>query len=82
MERDLDTNNTKGMWQATQPVTGNKSRGAPIMPEPTLADEPNSFNARFDRHNKDSAVKSTPPPEEKPLSVSADIRRILLSEYE
>ena len=45
----------------------------------TLPDELNSFYAHFDILNKESAVTSTPPPEELPLSVStADVRRILL----
>ncbi len=41
--------------------------------------ELNTFYARFDLLNKESAVKSTMPPEDRPLSVStADMRRILL----
>ncbi len=53
--------------------------GAPIMCEATLPYEMNTFYARFDLLNKESAVKSTLPPEDWPLSVSTvDVRRILL----
>eukprot|EP00064_Thunnus_orientalis_P020697 superscaffoldBa00005836_g20842 len=67
-ERDLNTNNTKDMWQVIQNITGYKSRSAPIMCEAKSPDELNSFYARFDILNKESAVKSTPPPEDLPLS--------------
>ncbi len=48
------------------------------MCEVTLPDELNTFYACFDL-SKESAVKSTPPPEDRPLSVStADVRRTLM----
>ncbi len=79
-QRDLNTSNTKDMWQAIRNITGYKSRSAPIMCEATLPDELNTFYARFDHLNKESAVKSTLPPEDLPLSVStADVRRTLLT---
>ena len=31
VERDLNTNSTKDMWQVIQNVTGDKSRSAPII---------------------------------------------------
>ncbi len=50
-----------------------------LMYEATLPDELNTFYARFDLHDKESAVKSTPPPDDRPLSVStADVRKTLL----
>eukprot|EP00064_Thunnus_orientalis_P025544 superscaffoldBa00013164_g25932 len=65
LERDLNTNNTEDMWQAIQNITGYKSRSAHIMCEAMSPDELNSFRARFfDILNKESAVKSTPPPED------------------
>ncbi len=49
------------------------------MCEATLPDELNTFYAHFDLLNSESAVKSTPPPEDRPLSVStADVRKVLL----
>lgn len=42
-------------------------------------DNLDSFNAHFHLLNNDSVVKSTPPAEDWPLSIStADVRRILL----
>ncbi len=53
---------------------------APIMCETMLPDELNTFYVRFDLLNKESALKSTPPPDDRPLSVStADVRRTLIS---
>ena len=44
----------------------------------TLQDELNTCYARPDLLHKDTAVKSTPPPEDGPLSVTtADVRKIL-----
>ena len=40
------------------------------MCEATLQDELNRFYASFDLLNKDSAVKSTLPPEDQPLSIT------------
>ena len=49
------------------------------MCEATLPDELNTFYARFDLLNSESAVKSAPPPEDRPLSVSTvDVRKVLL----
>ncbi len=46
----------------------------------TLPDELSSFYARFDLLNKKSAVRSTLPPKDRPLSVSTlDVRRTLIS---
>ncbi len=70
LERDLNINNSKDMWQVVKSVTGYKSRSAPIMCEATLPDKLNTFYANFDLLNSESAVKSTPPPEDRPLSVS------------
>eukprot|EP00064_Thunnus_orientalis_P001656 superscaffoldBa00000114_g1659 len=79
LERNLNTNNTKDTWQAIKNITGYKSSSAPIMCEATLPDELNSFYAHFDILNKESGVKSTPPPEDLTLTVSTvDVRRILL----
>ncbi len=79
LERDLNTSNTKDMGQAIQTITGYKSRSAPIICEATLPDELNTFYASFDFLNKESAAKSTPRPDDQPLSVStADVRRTLL----
>ena len=58
------------MWQVIQNVTGYKSRSAPILYEATLQDEMITFYARFDLLYKDSAVKSSLPPENRPLSVT------------
>ncbi len=50
-----------------------------IICEVTLPGELNTFYAHSDLLDKESAVKSTPPPDDRPLSVStADVRRILL----
>ena len=62
--RDLNTTNTKDMWEVVHNVMGYKSRSAPIMCEATLPDELNTFYAHFDLLNKESAVKFTPPPED------------------
>lgn len=43
LERDLKPNNIKNMGQVLLNITDNKSRGALIMREATLADELNSF---------------------------------------
>ncbi len=50
-----------------------------MMRKATLPGELNTFYACFDVLNKKSTVKSTPPPEGRPLSVSTvDVRKILL----
>ncbi len=50
------------------------------MFEATLPDELNTFYARFDLLNKESAVKSTLPPDDWPLSVSTvDVRRTVMT---
>ena len=56
--RDLNTNSTKDMWQAIQNIIGYKCRSVPIKCEATLPNKLNSFCARFDILNKESAVKS------------------------
>ncbi len=79
LERDLNPNDTKDMWKVIQTITGYRSRSAPIMCEATLPGVLNTFYARFDLLKKESAVKSTPPPEDRPRPVSrADVRRTLL----
>ncbi len=67
------------MWKEIENITGYKSRNTPIICEITLPDELSTFYARFDLLNKESAVKSAPPPDDQPLLVStANVRRILL----
>ena len=49
------------------------------MCEAILPDELNTFYAHFDLFNTDLTVKSTPPPEDRTLLVTAaDVRRVLL----
>ncbi len=80
LEIDFNTKNTKDMWQAIQNITGHKSRSACIICEATLREELNTIYAHFDLLNKESAVKSSPPPDATAtLSVStAVVRGILL----
>ncbi len=55
-----------------------QSRSTPIMCDVMLPYERNSFYARFDLLNNELTVKSTPPPDDWPLSVyTADARRTL-----
>lgn len=60
-------------------ITGYQSSSAAIICDTTLPDELSKFDARFDHLNKDSDLKSTPPPDDQPLSVTkADLRKSLL----
>lgn len=49
---------------------GFKSRNNPVMCEAMLPHELNTFYASFDRLNKESAVKPSPPSEDMPQSIS------------
>ena len=79
LERDFNINSTKYMWQGIQNFTDYKNNSAPIRCESTLPNELSTFYACFNHLNKDTAVRSTPPPEDRPLSVAtADVRKLLL----
>lgn len=57
-------------------ITGYKRSSGVIICDTLLPDELNKFYARFDGLNKDSDLKSAPPPEDQPLSVTkADLRK-------
>ena len=64
----------QNMWKVTRNITRNKSRSAPIICEAVLPDEMNRFCAPFDLLNKESFVKSTPPPEDLLVSTE-DVRQ-------
>lgn len=55
-----------------QNITGYKSGSALVMCKGTLADKLNKFYTLFDLLNKESAIKTTLPLEEWPLSVSTE----------
>ncbi len=67
------------MWQVMQHVKGYKGTSAPTVCEATLPNELNTFYICFILLNKDSAVKSTPPSEDRALSATTvDVRKVLL----
>ena len=63
------------MWQGIQAITDYRpKKTTPTASDVSITDELNRFYARFDRDNKDSAIKAELPPDDLPLRLSiADV---------
>ena len=69
MQSQLQSGDTRAVWQGLQAVTDYKKKNSTVDDDPTLPDRLNNFYARFDRANT-TPVTVQPPDPTSPLSSS------------
>ena len=79
IEEHFANSDSRRMWQGIQAITNYKStKSSPLSSDTSFPDELNSFYARFDRENKETATRADLPANHQPLILSTtDVQAVL-----
>ena len=79
IEEHFANSDSRRMWQGIQAITNYKStKSSPLSSDTSFPDELNSFYARFDRENKETATRADLPVNHQPLILSTtDVQAVL-----